>query len=74
MSSKQQTLTGETAPKSHLTLERSEKGTAGYGVDAERNEFWCTDCGYRVTLSGQSSKEYGHDADCPYSVRTEVRQ
>jgi len=50
----------------HLTAERPPTGVK-LTADPHRSEFWCTDCGKRVTVGTQGS-EYGHATGCDHSA------
>lgn len=69
--SQQQTLTGETAPKTHLMAQRPDDSPSNFGTLKSR-EWWCRDCHNRVTVAPDHDQEYGHELDCPHSCATEV--
>lgn len=47
----------------HLKKQRNEPG--GERLECGEHEFWCSECGNRVTLSG-SGREYGHERACSH--------
>lgn len=65
MSAKQQRLKTDDAPARHLLAEAENNN--GLGINNER-EFYCADCGWRVTLSPDGKREYGHGADCEHKL------
>lgn len=67
MSTKQSRLATGQTPKPHLLL---ESGNAGSDLTADgEREFWCGDCGRRVTISTDHSREYGHNVDCQHCCK-----
>jgi len=50
----------------HLTPERPPTGVK-LSADPDRSEFWCRDCGKRVT-AGTRGREYGHATGCEHST------
>lgn len=68
----QQTLSGEEFP-AHLTKDPSHREIHNTDVKAGEltsREFWCVDCGKRVTRALERSGEYGHQG-CEHSIRHE---
>lgn len=54
------------APAPHLSAERLE----GHGHPITKdNEWHCTDCGARVTVSPDGQREYGHRGACDHRLR-----
>jgi hypothetical protein len=53
-------------------LAKTQRQPGGKPYDLSETEFWCQDCGARVTW-GSSGKEYGHTHDCEHSTYTNSR-
>lgn len=54
----------------HLTTEKPH-GSKSDDAVSER-EFWCEDCGKRVTVSTDAGREYGHARGCKHSIGQEA--
>lgn len=80
MSSEQQTLDGETPPRNHLKSSPVRRDEGGKPVEMPRNsrrEWYCSECGARVTLApgaeddddgDDKGDEYGHRAKCSHRI------
>lgn len=76
---RQQTLSGERAvPKPHLTMRQPDHSSSTLRAH-RHNEYWCSECQRRITVSSSSGREYGHAAGrgegrvtCSHAIGVEV--
>jgi hypothetical protein len=76
MSSYQQSLDGQSIETKHLSREKRARSPSSLQANPERNEWWCKDCGNRITVSREDtdtaqasiSKEYGHELHCQHHI------
>lgn len=62
----QSRLPGMGAPEPHLDTEPPNR--KGNSADPERCEYFCRECGSRITRNSTNYTEYGHNTDCEYSM------
>jgi len=64
-------LDGEEVRKFHLSKSPSSDRSKAKALalnDGKEREYYCRDCGKRVTESASRDHEYGHTRDCEHSV------
>lgn len=66
MSTSQQTLDGIARP-GHLAKTPARRRGSKLTADGDR-EWWCVECGRRVTEARERDVEYGHAASCEHSI------
>jgi hypothetical protein len=50
-------------------LRAESRNPRGSSLEADNHrEWWCDDCGRRVTRSARKPVEYGHAADCRHGI------
>lgn len=62
----------QSAPSKHLRTYPRDGSATSMTADPDRNEYFCADCGRRVTVSldnsGNVAREYGHVRRCEHSI------